>query len=493
VVHIPSRQAATLLAALRSTVGAAHVLTDAEVTASYETDWTGRYYGRAQAVVRPADAAQVAVVLQTSGQAAVAVVVQGGNTGLVGGGVPVGGEVLLSTRRLNAVGEVENAGGAATVVVGAGATLAVVQAAVRPQGWDLGVDLGSRGSATVGGMAATNAGGERVLRHGPMRAQVAGLEAVLADGSVVGRLARSPKDNAGYDLEQLLVGSEGTLAVLTRLRLSLVPLARRRAVALVAVGGAAAALEVLAYLRGHLPRTLGAAELMFADGLALVRAATGLAAPFRAEHPAFLLVEVDDAGAGDQDDDLAAELASAVSECVVVRDAVLASDARGVAELWRYREAHTEALASGRPLKLDVSVPLTALPGFVDELGPYIRAVAAGAVGAVGARCSDPRTIVFGHLAEGNLHVNVLGLDAAAGSARRELAVADAVLRRVAALGGSISAEHGIGRAKVDWLHLSRSAADLAAMAAVKRALDPAGLLAPGVLLPARVTENGRS
>ena len=320
-----------------------------------------------------------------------------------------------------------------------------------------------------------------------MRAQVAGLEAVLADGSVVGRLARLPKDNTGYDLEQLLVGSEGTLAVLTRLRLNLVPLARRRAVALVAVGGAGAALEVLAYLRGRLPRALDAAELMFADGLALVRAATGLAAPFPAEHPACLLVEVDDAGAGDQDHDLAAELATAVSECADVRDAVLASDPRGVAELWRYREAHTEALASGRPLKLDVSVPLTALPGFVDELGPYIRAVAAG------AGCTDARTIVFGHLAEGNLHVNVLGLDGADGADQPELAVADAILRRVAALGGSISAEHGIGRAKVEWLHLSRSAADLAAMAAVKRALDPAGLLAPGVLLPAHTAANGRS
>ncbi len=456
---------------LRRAVGDAHVLTDPDLTASYESDWTGRYHGRALAVVRPADTDQVGATVRLCAKAGVAVVVQGGNTGLVGGGVPAGGEVLLSTRRMDAVGTVESTGGTASVLVGAGATLASLQDRVRPLGWDLGVDLGSRGSATVGGMAATNAGGERVLRYGPMRAQVAGLEAVLADGGVVGRLDRPAKDNTGYDLEQLLVGSEGTLAVLTRLRLRLVPLGRFRAVALVGVAGVAPALAVLSHLRDRLPGQVTAAELVLEDGLVLVRAVTGLVGPFPVAHPAYLLVEVDGSESGGGPADV---LSAALSTSPDVTDAVVAADPRRAADLWRYREAHTEALAAGRPLKLDVSVPLDALPAFVDELAGLVRAASSG------AGPPDPQVVVFGHLAEGNLHVNVLGLRDEA-----DRPVADAVLRRVAEIGGSISAEHGVGRAKVSWLSLSRSAADLAAMAAVKRALDPAGLFAPGVLLPA--------
>ncbi len=473
---------AVLAGDLRRAVGDVHVLTDPDLTASYETDWTGRYHGRALAVVRPADQAQVGAAVRLCAKAGVAVVVQGGNTGLVGGGVPSGDEVLLSTRRMDAVGTVESAGGAASVLVGAGATLASVQDRVRPLGWDLGVDLGSRGSATVGGMAATNAGGERVLRYGPMRDQVAGLEAVLADGSVVGRLHRPAKDNTGYDLEQLLVGSEGTLAVLTRLRLRLVPLKRSRAVALVAVDGVAPALAVLSHLRHRLPGQVSAAELLLQDGLVLVRAATGLAGPFPVAHPAYLLVEVDEVDESVTGGDRAHRLSAALSTSPDVRDAIVAADPRRAADLWRYREAHTEALAAGRPLKLDVSVPLDALATFVDELADLVLAASTG-----GGR-PDARVVVFGHLAEGNLHVNVLGLRDEA-----DRVVADAVLRRVAEIGGSISAEHGVGRAKVSWLSLSRSAADLAAMAAVKRALDPAALFAPGVLLPATVPVGDRS
>ena len=362
------------------------------------------------------------------------------------------------------------------MLVGAGATLEYVQATVRPQGWDVGVDFGSRGSATIGGMVATNAGGERVLRYGPMRAQVAGLEAVLAGGQVVGRLTRTPKDNAGYDLEQLLVGSEGTLAVLTRIRLRLVPLARRRAVALAAVPGVAAALRLLADLRGKLPDRLSSAELFLADGLALVLAATGLAAPLAAAYPAYLLVEVDDADPAAPAADLAATLADALAGAAGVLDAAVASEPRGVAELWRYREGHTEALATaGRPVKLDVAVPLAALPGFVEALGrTSLRSRPSSGAPQHGRSSSatSPRATCTSTCS---------GLrDSAAGTA-----VTDVVLRRVAALGGSIGAEHGIGRAKVRWLRLCRRRPEVAAMVAVKRALDPGGLLAPGVLLPA--------
>ena len=467
-----------LVAALADVVGPEHVLTDPAVTATYETDASGRFGGQATAVVRPASADQVGGVLAVCARSGLPVVVQGGGTGLVGGGVPAGGEVVLSTRGLDGIGPVREGAGGASVVVGAGATLAAVQHLVRPLGWDVGVDIASRDSATVGGMTATNAGGARVVRHGPMRDQVEGLRATLADGSVVGRLDRPPKDATGYDLQDLLVGSEGTLGVLTEVRLRLVRLSRHRAVALVAVDGVAAALDVLTALRSTAPAPLTAAELMLADGFDLVVAMTGVPGPMPARHPAYLLVEVSDDGDGQSGPmratGLAAGLADALDRTDGVRDAVLADDAAGIARLWTYREAHTEAVArAGQPVKLDVCVPLPALAGFVDELGDLV---------------GSARAVVFGHLAEGNLHVNVLGLDPADTSDTSAAdAVTDAVLRRVADLGGSISAEHGVGRAKVRWLGLSRTPAELAAMRAVKQALDPTGLLAPGVLLPAGV------
>jgi FAD/FMN-containing dehydrogenase len=353
------------------------------------------------------------------------------------------------------------------VTAGAGVTLARLQQHVRPAGLDVGVDLAARESATLGGLVATNAGGEKVLRHGSMRAQVAGLEAVLPDGSVISRLAGLPKDNTGYDLPMLLSGSEGTLAVVTTVRVRLVPVLPSRTVALLAVDGTEAALAALAGLTERLPALEGA-ELFYAGGLELVRRHTGLPAPIAGEHPAYLLVEV--AGRADPTD-LLLEALEEVSGAGGVRDAVLATDAPARERLWRYREAHTEAInAEGVPVKLDVAVPATALADVVARLP-----------GAVQAACPGATTVVFGHLNEGNLHVNVLG---AAGSTEAEHAVEEAVLRLVVAEGGSISAEHGVGRAKVDWLPLSRSPQEIAVMRAIKQALDPAGLLNPGVLLP---------
>jgi FAD/FMN-containing dehydrogenase len=457
--------AAPLEEALAEVVGAANVLTDPDLLASYETDWTGRFSGRARCVVRPADTAAVSAVLAACSSAGVPVTVQGGNTGLVGGGVPAGGEVLLSTRRLAGLGPVDTVAG--QVTAGAGVPLAVAQEHARRSGFDLGIDFAARDSATVGGLVATNAGGEQVLRHGGMRAQVVGLEAVLADGSVLSRLAGLPKDNTGYDLVGLLAGSEGTLAVITRVRLRLVPLLTARTVALVAVDGVGTAMAALRELAVRLPM-LNAAELFGADGLALVRAHTGLPAPLPAEYPAYLLVECADRS--DPTDALVDALAE-VSELVDgIADAAIATDSAGRAKLWRYREAHTESISAvGVPVKLDVSVPLAQLADTVAALPATVEAAAPGA-----------RLIVFGHLNEGNLHVNVLD------AGEHGHAVTDAVLRLVTGCGGSISAEHGVGRAKTQWLPLSRSPVELAAMQAVKTALDPGGILNPGVLLPAR-------
>ncbi len=455
-----------LLRDLRAAVGEGHLLLDADLRASYERDWTGRFGAPAGCVVRPADTAGVVAVVQACAAAGVPLVTQGGNTGLVGGGVPAGGEVVLSLRRLTALGEVDRTSG--QVTAGAGVTLAALQRHVRAAGLDFGVDLAARDSATVGGLVATNAGGIRVLRYGSMRAQLLGAEAVLADGSIVSRMGGLLKDGTGYDLVALLAGSEGTLGVLTAARLRVVPLLRAGCVALLAMESTQAAVELLPVLRERLPH-LAAAELFYDAGLQLVRRHAGLPAPFdalsptpdlRGDEPAYLLLECLDRT--DPTDDLLA----VVAEAAGLLDARVASDVASARALWAYREAHTESInAEGVPVKLDVSVPVAELAGLVARLPEVIAEVAAGA-----------RTVLFGHVHEGNLHVNVLD------ATEQHHEVTEAVLRAVAALGGSISSEHGVGRAKPEWLHLSRSAPEIAAMRAVKRALDPQGLLNPGVL-----------
>jgi FAD/FMN-containing dehydrogenase len=453
----------TLEAALQSAVGSQHVLLDPDLRASYETDWTGRFTGSSRAVVRPATAAEVARVLRECAGAGVPVVVQGGNTGLVGGGVPPGPPtdnppVILLTRRLCELGEIDVA--ARQVTAGAGATLAALQAHARAAGLDFGVDLAARDSATVGGMVATNAGGIRVVRYGSMRDQVAGAEAVLADGRVVSRLDGLAKDSTGYDLTHLLAGSEGTLAILTRLRLKLVPAERERAVALVAVAGTAEAVALLAALRARLPG-LCAAELCFASGLALVARHLGVRPPLEGAGDAYVLIEV--AGRGDRLE----ELLKALETSEQVLDATVASTAPDRALLWALREGHTETISSlGVPVKLDVSVPIGRLAELVGRLPEVIELAEPAAL-----------LVIFGHLAEANLHVNVLN----AGNAEE---ITAAVLSLVASLGGSISSEHGVGRAKARWLGLSRSPAEIDLMRSVKAAFDPLGLLNPGVLLP---------
>lgn len=454
------RVTAGVVERLARIVGARHVLTDPELTAAYAVDWTGRFRGSAPAVVRPGCTEEVAAVLAACNEAGVAVVPQGGNTGLVGGSVPMGGEVVLSLRRLDHLGPVDTLAG--QVTAGAGVTLAALQHHAAAMGWAFGVDLAARDSATVGGMVATNAGGNRMLRYGPMRAQVLGVEAVLADGRIVRHLGGLLKDNTGYDLAGLLTGSEGTLAVVTRVRLLLVPAYEQRVVALLALGSVRDAIEATVELRRGLD-CLESAELFLAEGLDLVCRAFGIPRPFTGNHSSYLLVEC-----ADHDDPLPA-LGRAVERLgPLVADAAVATDAAHRAALWRYREAHTEAIATlGVPHKLDVTLPAGELAAFVERV-PHV----------VGSRAPGARTFLFGHVGDGNVHVNVVG----AGEGDE---VDGAVLELVAAMGGSISAEHGIGRAKRAWLHLNRSPAEIEVFRAIKRALDPNGILNPGVLLPA--------
>ncbi|MCU1343751.1 MAG: FAD-binding oxidoreductase, partial [Acidimicrobiia bacterium] len=310
-------------------------------------------------------------------------------------------------------------------------------------------------TCTIGGMVATNAGGVRVLRYGMMRANVMGLEAVLADGSVVSHLHGLAKDNTGYDLSSLLVGSEGTLAVVTAANLRLVPRAAQSLVALVGCADMTDAVELANGLRRH-ASALDALEFVEARGVDLVTEGHGISGLVPA--PVVVLVEL----AGGHEADLMSQI-----ELVGQRPAVVATDGRSRAGLWRIRDEQATAIARvGIAHKLDVTVPAATLAEFCRVVPALIATLDDHAV-----------TYLFGHLGDGNVHVNVVG---ATGDAAQ---IDDAVLRLVAELGGSISAEHGIGRLKQPWLHLARSPAELAAFASIKRALDPHGILNPGVLL----------
>jgi FAD/FMN-containing dehydrogenase len=458
----------TLVRDLRAIVGDRHVLTDRDVCAPYERDWTGRFSGRARAVVRPAATAEVADVLRACAEHGASVVPQGGNTGLVGGGVPREGEVLLSLTRLRGLGAIDPALG--QVEVGAGTPLAALQQHAAPAGLDAGLDFAARDSATIGGVVACDAGGARALRHGTARARVGGLEAVLPDGSIVRRLAGLAKDNAGFNLPALLIGSEGTLGVITKVLWRLVPRLPARVAALVPLANAEAAADLLATLFSEAP-SLEACELMTAGGLDLVLAHQRRQPPVE-RAPIYVLAEL--AARHDPMDELAAAL-----ERAGVEDAAIADDTASRERLWTLREGHAEAVAAtGVPHKLDIGVPLAALPRFLDELPGIVDGVAPGA-----------QTILWGHLGDGNVHVNIVGAE------RDDEHVDDAVLRRVLACGGTISAEHGIGIAKARWLLDARGRDDVRAMRAVKAALDPPGLLNPGVVLhqTAQVSELGTS
>lgn len=455
------------------------MLTDPQIWASYATDWTGRYSGAPRLVVRPANTTQVAAVLRSCVAAGVAICVQGGHTGLAGGGTPLDGQVVLSTQRLAQLAPVDTE--SMQVQAGAGVPLAQLQAHVHAAGLEVPVDLASRGTATLGGMAATNAGGVRVLRHGPMRSCVTGVEAVLADGRVLRHLGGLPADSAGYDLTGLLVGSEGTLAVITEVRVRLVPRPAERTTALVGLGSLVEAIALTADLRRQLG-SLESVEVMFAGGLDLVGRHRGLPAPPVPDAPVHLLLEC--AGRAGETAELAAVLAAlaegrsgqvpAAGSTAGVLGGTVATDAAGRHALWAYREGHPEAVSAlGTPIKLDVGLPQRELAAFVAELPRLVAQIAPGT-----------RTFLWGHLAEGTLHVNLLPDTTTAWADPDTSTLVAAVLGAAGAHGGTVSAEHGVGRAKAPWLHLCRTPVEVAAFRAIKRALDPEGWLNPGVLLP---------
>lgn len=447
-----------LLRELTDIVGPAHVLTAPDAKAGYEVDWTGRFRGATPAVVRPGSVAEVAGVVEVCRRAGIALVPQGGNTGMVGGGVPLAGELVVSLRRLDHVDAVDTA--AQQVVAGAGATVESVQRAAAAAGLRYAVDFGARDTATVGGSIATNAGGINLIRFGGTREQLVGIEAVLGSGDTVRRLSGLVKDNTGYHLPSLLCGSEGTLGIVTSARFRLVGMAPHRVLAFVAMTSVDAAVAAVAGWRTGIP-SLEAAELVFHDGIALVAGAFGLGLPFATPSPVYVLL---DAGALHDPTD---ELAEAVAGVDGVVDVAVAADTTRRAALWRLREDHALAINTvGVPHKFDVTLPQAELGSFCER----VRTVVAGVEPAA-------HVWLFGHVGDGNLHVNVTGV------APDSPALDDAVYGLVVDMGGSISAEHGIGTAKARYLRLNRSEAELSAMRSIKRALDPAGIMNPHALL----------
>jgi len=451
-----------LLAKLASVVGTNHVVTNSDQTLGYCVDWSGRFAGSTPAVIRPGTTEEVAAVISLCSAAQVPVVPQGGNTGLVGGGVPLAGELVISLRRLDTIETVDTLSN--QVTCGAGVTLSALQGAAAAHGLAFGVDLGARDSATLGGMVATNAGGIHVVRYGPMRAQVSGIECVLSNGTVLSHLAGLAKDNTGYDLDGLICGSEGTLGIVSKVRVKLYPALTHRTTAMVALGSIGEAVDLVSHLRRH-ARDLLAIEVIPNTAMRVVTEVHGIEAPVKcagSQNGVWLLVE-----AGSSHSDPTDQLASALSAFDDDLDVAVATDTVASQRLWRFREAITESINQlGVPHKFDVTLAQASLHNFERDVHARVAAVSPNA-----------RVVVFGHLGDGNLHVNVLGL--ADGDS-----VEAAVLGLVAEHGGSISAEHGIGTAKVDWLHLSRSEPEIASFLAIRRALDPLGILNPNVLVP---------
>ena len=440
---------------LASIVGSNHVVTDPDVLAGRSVDYTGRYRGRASALVRPGSAEEVAEVLQLCRDAGAHVTVQGGRTSLVAGTVPEHDDVLLSTERLCARGDVDTV--ERRIEVGAGATLASVQHAASATGLVFGVDLAARDTATVGGMASTNAGGLRTVRYGNMGEQVVGLEVALPDGLLVRRHSLVRSDNTGYDLPALFVGAEGTLGVITGLDLRLHPTPSHRVTAVCGF----ADLDALVAAGRTFRDVDGVAALELIDGraAALTDEHLGVSAPVRGDW--LLLVEL--AADNDQTD----RLADLLNDAQLCSEPAVGVDVAAQQRLWRIRESLTEVLGVyGPPLKFDVSLPLAAISGFAREAPALIY-----------SHVGEALPLLFGHIGEGNLHLNVLRCPP-----EREPELYGPMMDLIARCGGNVSSEHGVGSRKRAYLSMSREPADIAAMRAVKTALDPTGYLNAAVL-----------
>jgi FAD/FMN-containing dehydrogenase len=441
-------------------VGAANVLTAPADTKPYFTDWRRQYSAAAECVVRPASTREVAQVVALCAAEGVAVVPQGGNTGLVGGSVPTGArrEIVLALGRMNRIRALDVLND--TVTVEAGCVLATVQRAADEAGRLFPLSLAAEGSCQIGGNLSTNAGGVNVLRYGNAREQVLGLEVVLPDGRVWDGLRGLRKDNTGYDLKQVFLGAEGTLGVITAAVLRLYPKPAATATVWIAVRSPQDAVELLAALRERLGERISAFELVSRTCLeAVLGHVKDLKDPLPAVHPWYVLAQLADSGD-------AAELEERVAGALAGREAALAQSGEQARSLWRIRESIPEAQFAN--VKHDISLPISRIPDFVAHAGQELERAFPGT-----------EVYCFGHVGDGNLHYNI-------GPERlleQRAAVNGIVYRAVERLGGSISAEHGLGQLKRDDIRAHKPALELELMRRLKAALDPQGLMNPGKVL----------
>jgi FAD/FMN-containing dehydrogenase len=457
----------TLQAALQAIVGAEHVLSaDADI-APYCTDWRRQYSARAECVVRPASTQELSRVVAHCAGEAVGVVPQGGNTSLCGAAVPTGRgrEIVVSLARMNRILALDALND--TVTVQAGCVLATVQQAARDAGRLFPLSLGAEGSCQIGGNLSTNAGGVNVLRYGNAREQVLGLEVVLPDGRVWSALRGLRKDNTGYDLKQLFIGAEGTLGIISAAVLRLYPLPSASATAWIALESPRRAVELLALLRELLGDRVSAFELLSRACVHAVLAhVPGSADPLVGAHAWYVLCELSDSGEAALLHDATERALSEAAERGVLLDAVLAQSEAQARALWRLRESIPEAQFSN--VKHDISVPVSSVPELIARLGSALEQAFPGA-----------QPFCFGHVGDGNLHYNVGPSELLA---RRE-AVNRVVYEAVAALGGSISAEHGLGQLKREEIVHHKPPLELELMRTLKRALDPKGIMNPGKVI----------
>ena len=459
----------SLIEIFRHLLGERGVITSQTDLARFCIDWRQMFRGQALCAVLPTTTGEVAAIVKACAEADVAIVPVGGNTGLSGGATPDGSgtQVVLSMERMNAIRHLDVVGG--TMEVQAGCILKVAQDKARDAGLLLPISLAAEGSALIGGILATNAGGINVLRYGMARSRVLGLEVVTADGEVISGLRRLRKDNAGYDWKQVFIGSEGTLGIITAVVLQLAPLPQYRETALLAVPSAEAALRVLQAARGAMDETLNAFELMSGLSMDLVVKHTPRSCPL-GPSPWYVLLEASSSLSGLRP--AMEEVLSRVLEKEDATDGVVAESGRQGLDLWSLREHMTEAEArEGRSIKHDVSVPISEIPAFLQQTDEALRSA-----------FPDARVNAFGHAGDGNIHYNIIVKPDADGNAINTL-VHDIVVRH----GGSISAEHGIGQYRVSELLRCRSAPERMLAARLKRALDPAGRMNPGKVFPKNI------
>ncbi|MBL8389908.1 MAG: FAD-binding oxidoreductase [Hydrogenophaga sp.] len=469
-----------LLTRLRGIVGDAQVLTHddpATDLSAWEQDWRRRAYGRALAVVRPASTAEVAAVVKACAAAGVSIVPQGGNTGLVVGSVPddSGTQVVLSLARMNAVRGID--GDNLTVTVEAGCVLQTLQDAAEAAGFLFPLSLAAEGSCTIGGNLATNAGGTQVVRYGNVRELCLGLEVVTAQGEVWDGLSGLRKDNTGYDLRDLFVGSEGTLGVITAATLKLYPRPAAQLTAWAAVPSLEAAVQLLGLAHRHLGAGLTGFEVMGQFALSLVaKHFPQQRVPLWSEHPCCVLLENSDSESEEHARGQFERLLETAFEQGVVSDAVVAESLQQAHALWHIRESIPLAQAEeGLNIKHDISIPVSKIPAFCAETDALLQREVPGV-----------RLVNFGHLGDGNLHYNVQapeGGDASAFLRDMEAQVNHLVFDQVRRFDGSISAEHGVGSLKADKLPVYKDPVALALMRSIKQALDPQNILNPGRVL----------